>query len=104
MSASFALYLLLTVACSLLAFLLYGIDKRRAIYGKPRISERTLHVLSILGGWPGAHLAQRIFHHKTLKISFRMVFWLIVLVHLAIIAYGVWTGWPYTAVRTLIGF
>src|SRR5437763_629904 len=54
-SAAFALYLLLTVACSVIAFVLYGIDKRRAIKNQPRISERTLHILSLLGGWPGAH-------------------------------------------------
>lgn len=102
-SAIFALYLLLTVACSVIAFVLYGIDKRRAIKNQPRISERTLHILSLLGGWPGAHLAQRLFHHKTLKIMFRMVFWLTVLLHLMIIAYGVWSGWPITAIRSLLG-
>jgi len=52
-SAFFAIYLLLTVTCSVVAFILYGIDKRRAIKDQPRISERTLHVLSLLGGWPG---------------------------------------------------
>ena len=104
MSPVNAIYLLLTVACSLFAFILYGIDKRRAVKKKPRISERTLHVLSMLGGWPGAHLAQRIFHHKTLKISFRLVFWLTVTVHLLIIAYAFWSGWPIAAVRNVLGF
>jgi uncharacterized membrane protein YsdA (DUF1294 family) len=102
-SAFFAIYLLLTVVCSVIAFILYGIDKRRAIKSRPRISERTLHIFSILGGWPGAQLGQRLFRHKTLKISFRLVFWLIVTVHLLIIIYGIWSGWPITAVRTLLG-
>lgn len=101
-SAIFAVYLLLTVACSLIAFVLYGIDKRRAIKNQPRISEQTLHLLSLLGGWPGAYLATRWFRHKTLKIMFRFVFWMIVALHLAIIAYGVWSGWPITAIRKLL--
>ena len=104
LSAFFAIYLLLTVACSMIAFVLYAIDKRRAIKNKPRISERTLHTLNLLGGWPGAHLAQKLFRHKTLKVSFRFVFWLIVLVHLLIIAYGIWTGWPLTAIRALLHY
>jgi uncharacterized membrane protein YsdA (DUF1294 family) len=33
-----------------------------------------LHALAPLGGWPGALLAQRLFHHKTLKMSFQLVF------------------------------
>lgn len=101
-SAFFAIYLLLTVACSMIAFVLYGLDKRRAIKNQPRISERTLHILSFLGGWPGAYLATRLFRHKTLKIMFRLVFWLTVAVHLMIIAYGIWSGWPITAVRQLL--
>lgn len=100
--AIFAIYLLMTVACSFIAFILYGIDKRRTIKNQPRVSERTLHLLSLLGGWPGAYLATRLFRHKTLKITFRFVFWLIVALHLAIIAYGVRSGWPITAIRTLL--
>lgn len=103
-SAFFAIYLLLTVVCSVIAFVLFGIDKRRAIRQQPRVSEKTLHLLSILGGWPGAHLAQRLFHHKTLKARFRIVFWLTVTVHLIIIGWGIWSGWPIAAVRNVIGF
>lgn len=88
-----AYYLLGTVTCSLIAFVLYGVDKRRAVRNKPRISERTLHLLSALGGWPGAHLGRMVFRHKTLKLSFRIVFWIIVAAHLVIIAYGFMFGW-----------
>ncbi|RLS81573.1 MAG: DUF1294 domain-containing protein [Planctomycetota bacterium] len=86
-----------------MAFVLYGVDKRRATNKGPRISERTLHLLSLLGGWPGAHLAQRFFRHKTLKFRFRLIFWLTVAAHLAIIAWGIWSGWPYAAITNLIG-
>ena len=101
--ATLAIYLLATVACSFLAFVLYGIDKRRAIRDRPRISERTLHIVGVLGGWPGAHLARLLFRHKTLKISFRIVFWLIAAVHLSLIAYGLFFGWWLDAIRALIG-
>ena len=102
-SAPLAIYLSLTVACSIIAFILYGVDKRRAIKKQPRISERTLHVLSLLGGWPGAHLATRVFHHKTQKFRFRMVFWLTVMIHLTIIGYGIYYGWPMPTVRSFFG-
>lgn len=101
--AAFAIYLLMTVVCSIVAFVLLGVDKRRAIKNQPRVSERTLLILSFLGGWPGAYLATRFFRHKTLKIMFRLVFWLTVAFHLVIIAYGIWSGWPITAIRALLG-
>ncbi|AFT96972.1 hypothetical protein AMBAS45_17575 [Alteromonas macleodii str. 'Balearic Sea AD45'] len=46
-------------AVSLLTMLLYGIDKSAAKKEKRRISEAKLHILSLLGGWPGALLAQQ---------------------------------------------
>lgn len=63
---------------SLAAFVIYGIDKRRAQLERDRIPERTLHLLSLAGGWPGAVLGQKVFRHKTVKKKFRLVFWLTV--------------------------
>ena len=40
-----------------------------------------LHEVEILGGWPGALLAQQLLRHKTKKTSYQVVFWLIVLMH-----------------------
>ncbi len=100
--ASFAIYLLMTVVSSSIAFVMYGIDKRRAIKERPRISERTLHILGLLGGWPGAYLASRLFRHKTLKISFRAVFWLTVALHLTVLGYGIWSGWWWDAIKALV--
>lgn len=60
---------------------LYRRDKRRAELGTQRTPESTLHLLELLGGWPGALLAQRMYRHKTAKFSYQFVFWLVVGLH-----------------------
>lgn len=66
---------------SLLAVLLYRHDKRQAGQGGQRTPENLLHGIELLGGWPGALLAQQLFRHKTRKLSYQLVFWLIVIAH-----------------------
>ncbi|MFJ2692835.1 DUF1294 domain-containing protein [Pseudomonas sp. NPDC087336] len=66
---------------SVLAFLLYWRDKRKARLDHWRTPENVLHALEFAGGWPGALLAQQVFRHKTRKVSFQLVFWIIVLLH-----------------------
>jgi uncharacterized membrane protein YsdA (DUF1294 family) len=63
---------------SLVGFVAQWIDKRRAEAEHWRVPEKVLHLLELLGAWPGAFLAQRIFRHKTAKLSYQFVFWLIV--------------------------
>lgn len=75
---------------SVVTLVVYAWDKRRAKRGGSRVSERTLHTLELLGGWPGAWVAQRWFRHKSRKRSYRLVFGLIVLLHAAAIAGLLW--------------
>jgi len=69
---------------SLITFVLYGWDKRQAARGNWRVKERTLHLMELLCGWPGALVARTIFRHKRRKLGFSIVTALIVLLHLAI--------------------
>ncbi|GDY15003.1 hypothetical protein LBMAG53_38810 [Planctomycetota bacterium] len=78
-------YLIMSLAASIA----YAIDKRAARRGSPRTSEATLHALELFGGWPGAFLAQRLLHHKNAKLSYQIVFWLIVVLHLIVWAFVV---------------
>lgn len=57
----------------------HALDKRRARVKAWRISEIALHTPELLGGWPGAFLAQRRLRHKVSKFSYQAGFWLIVL-------------------------
>jgi uncharacterized membrane protein YsdA (DUF1294 family) len=66
---------------SLVALALYAWDKRAARRGDRRLRERHLHVVELLGGWPGALIAMQLFRHKRRKASFWSVTALIALGH-----------------------
>lgn len=76
---------------SIMAILFYAKDKYAAQRGTQRTPENTLHVLGLLGGWPGAIAAQQTFRHKTRKLGFRIPFWITVVLN-----YGafVWIHMP----------
>ena len=73
------------VFINIFTFLAYWRDKRAAQKGEWRIPEKDLHWLELLGGWSGALLAQKIFHHKTRKHTYQLVFWLVPMVQLVFI-------------------
>jgi uncharacterized membrane protein YsdA (DUF1294 family)/cold shock CspA family protein len=61
----------------------YAFDKSAAMNARWRTQEQTLHVLELLGGWPGALIAQQLFRHKTSKNSYQVAFWVCVVVNVA---------------------
>ncbi|MEJ2307822.1 MAG: cold shock and DUF1294 domain-containing protein [Gammaproteobacteria bacterium] len=61
---------------SLVTYLVYAFDKSAARRNARRISENSLHLLALAGGWPGALLAQQRLRHKTVKQPFRTLFWI----------------------------
>lgn len=77
---------------SAVCFVMYGLDKRAAKREHRRTPEATLHIAELLFGWPGALVAQRVFHHKTRKRSFLVITWAIVLLHTATWAILFWKG------------
>lgn len=50
---------------NLSAFVMYGVDKRRAVKDQWRIPEKTLLLAALAGGSIGAFAGMRVFHHKT---------------------------------------
>lgn len=81
----FLSYLAVVVVLSLVTFAVYGFDKRRARMNGRRVPEKTLHLLAVFGGWPGAATGQQFFRHKTHKRAFRIVFWMCVVLHVAVV-------------------
>ncbi len=69
---------------SLITMIVYWRDKRAAERGRSRVRERTLHLLALFGGWPGALLAQQAFKHKRAKTGFMLLTYAIAAIHFAI--------------------
>jgi uncharacterized membrane protein YsdA (DUF1294 family) len=75
--AALLFYLLMSLA----TFIVYAIDKSAARKGTWRTQENTLHILALVGGWPGAMIAQQTLRHKTRKQPFRVIFWITVMIN-----------------------
>ncbi|MDA1342367.1 MAG: cold shock and DUF1294 domain-containing protein [Proteobacteria bacterium] len=59
---------------SLVTFTVYAVDKIKTHRDEWRVSEKTLHLLELLGGWPGALIAQCTIRHKNKKHLFKSFF------------------------------
>ena len=87
-----ATLLLVYAALSLAAFVMYRADKRAAETGAWRTPEANLHAVALLGGWPGALVARRVFRHKTRKQPFRTIFWVTVVANCTALAWFVYAA------------
>ena len=67
------------------AFIMYGIDKKRAAAGRWRISEATLLGIALIGGSVGALVGMRCFRHKTRHWKLRILVPLFLLLHASVI-------------------
>ncbi len=81
------------VALSMVTFLSYWHDKSAAQHGRRRTPESTLQGLALLGGWPGALLAQSLLRHKNRKTPFQAVFWAAVALNLLALGWLASKGW-----------
>ncbi|GAA0601104.1 DUF1294 domain-containing protein [Virgibacillus siamensis] len=75
------------VVINCLAYILMGVDKRKARKHKRRISERTLWLSGLLGGSAGAFAGMKKFRHKTKHVLFAMGMPLLLLIHIVLIAW-----------------
>lgn len=78
-------------ALSMALFIVYGMDKWAAKRGRARVAETSLHLIALMGGWPGALLGQQVFRHKTAKPAFLRWTWAMVALNLLAL---VWTVTP----------
>ena len=79
--------LLAYLGLSVITFMTYWVDKSKAQRGAWRIQESTLHLFSLLGGWPGAAIAQQVLRHKSQKREFRIGFWFTVFANVGALAW-----------------
>lgn len=73
---------------STITILVYKWDKRLAIDTANqtlRVPERSLHILALVCGWPGALIAQQWFRHKSQKRSFIVVLWLTIFLNMSVL-------------------
>lgn len=84
---------------SILTFVLYAADKRAAQTNRWRTPENTLLLVGLVGGWPGAAVAQQVLRHKTKKLSFRTRFWTTVILNVIAFVLLAW----YTSAHPIPG-
>lgn len=80
-------FLLYWAGVNLVCFLLFGIDKRKAIAGSRRIPERTLLLWAAIGGGLGGWLGMEVFRHKTRKLKFTITVPLLFALQTALLYY-----------------
>ncbi len=79
---------------SIISFVLYWQDKKASVAGTWRVPEEQLHLVGLVGGWPGGIIAQNLFRHKTQKEKFARNFWFTVMLNVLM----------YVAAGTIIRF
>lgn len=72
------------VIASIVTIAVYAMDKYSSIRGGWRVSEAMLLLLGLIGGWPGAIVAQQAIRHKSKKPAFRRAFWATVVINVAV--------------------
>jgi len=92
----------LYLVASAVAYVAYKLDKSAARNDQWRTQEDTLHLFALVGGWPGALVAQRLLHHKSQKQSFQIKFWATVFLNCGAL------GWLFSssgagALRSILG-
>ncbi len=75
------------VIINIIGFFIMWLDKRKAIKGSWRIPEKTLFIITALGGGIGTTIGMYVFRHKTQKIQFVIGFPFITILEIVTIMY-----------------
>jgi len=75
-------FIFLFLLFNIFTLLVFGYDKYLARTNRPRIREKTLLNLALMGGSVGAVFGQKIFRHKTKK--YRHLFWIILVIQFSL--------------------
>jgi uncharacterized membrane protein YsdA (DUF1294 family)/cold shock CspA family protein len=94
-------WLALYYGASIITYGVYARDKRAAQNERRRTPESKLHLMSLVGGWPGALIAQALLRHKTRKPSFLIGYWFTVIINC--IALGVIVEKGVSPLKVLLG-
>ncbi|OTG74519.1 cold-shock protein [Acinetobacter sp. ANC 4169] len=79
-----------------ITYWMYAQDKEAALQGSRRVPEQSLHLLSFLGGWPTAWLAQEKLRHKTQKQPFRKIYFCTIALNILLI---LWLISPFNVLK-----
>ncbi len=88
----FYIYVGFLLLMNLLCFLLMGADKSFARKGRWRIPEKVLFGVALFGGSLGGVLGMQLFRHKTKHLSFRIIFPLLLALHIALTVFLFYCG------------
>ena len=80
-------FIIYLIVINLIGIFIMYIDKRRAMYGRWRIPEKTLIIIALLGGSIGCMVGMKLFRHKTQKIKFVLGYPTILIAETVIIIY-----------------
>ena len=89
------------VILGVITYGMYAKDKAAAQNGDWRTPESTLHLLSTLGGWVGALVAQTYLRHKSQKPEFRIIYYLTDIINLAGLLFIMVNGGDLTGLKAL---
>ncbi len=78
------LFIKYIIIINIVTFILYGVDKWKAVHGKWRIREATLLGAAFVGGSVGGLAGMYIFRHKTKKRYFALGVPIMLLVQIAV--------------------
>lgn len=81
------LSIIYVILINIIAFITYGIDKRKAKKNRFRIKEATLLLLALIGGSVGALFGMYTFRHKTKKWYFKFGIPMILILQVGLIGY-----------------